>query len=85
MRGVAITAGGPENFTLNQLVETFEAVTGERGKVNHIPRPMMRLMSVVMKPLNPAMAGLIAAGVVMDTRDMTLDPLRPSIGIQRSR
>jgi hypothetical protein len=35
---------------------------------------MMPLMSVVMKPLNRAMAGLIAAGVVMDTRDMTFDP-----------
>jgi hypothetical protein len=35
---------------------------------------MMRLMSVLMKPFNRAMAGLIQAGVVMDTTDMTFDP-----------
>ena len=74
MRGVAVDAGGPENLTATQVVETFRAVTGARGKVSHIPLPMMRVMSAVMKPLNPTMARLIEAAVVMDTRDMTFDP-----------
>ncbi|HEY8845967.1 MAG TPA: hypothetical protein VIM24_04850, partial [Candidatus Limnocylindrales bacterium] len=56
------------------VVETFEELTGARGKVSHIPLPMMRVMSVLLKPLNPTMAGLIEASVVMDTRDMTFDP-----------
>ena len=37
---------------------------------------MMPLMSVVMKPINPALARQIQAGVVMDTTDMTWDPAR---------
>jgi uncharacterized protein YbjT (DUF2867 family) len=74
LRGAAIDAAGPANLTMDQLVETFQAVTGARGKISHVPLPMMRAMSVLMKPFNPSMAALVAAGVVMDTRDMTFDP-----------
>ncbi len=73
MMGVTVEVGGPENLTMVRLVETFQALTGARGKVSHIPLPMMRVMSVLMNPINPAMAGLIKAAVVMDTRDMSFD------------
>ena len=73
MRGATVDAGGPENLTMSQVVETFQAVTGARGKVSHVPLPMLRAMSSLMKPFNPTMAGLAKASVVMDTRDMTLD------------
>jgi uncharacterized protein YbjT (DUF2867 family) len=74
MRGAAVDVGGPENLSVKEVVETFQTVTGAHGKVSNVPLPMMRLMSVLMKRLNPAMAGLIEAAVVMDTRDMTFDP-----------
>ena len=74
MRGATVEAGGPENLTVKGVVETFQTVTGTRGKVSHIPLPMMRVMSALMKPINPTMARLIASAVVMDTRDMTFDP-----------
>jgi NADH dehydrogenase len=74
MRGAAIDVGGPENLSMAELVETFRTVTGARGKVSHVPLPMMRVMSAVMKPFKPAMAGVIQAAVVMDTMDMTFDP-----------
>jgi NADH dehydrogenase len=73
MRGVTVDAGGPENLTMNQVVETFQTVTGATGKVSHVPLPMLRVMSALMKPFNPTMAGLAGASVVMDTRDMTFD------------
>ena len=34
---------------------------------------MMRLMSVLMRPVHPRLARPIAAGVVMDTCEMTFD------------
>jgi uncharacterized protein YbjT (DUF2867 family) len=74
MRGAAVDAGGHQNLSMDELLESFRRVTGARGKVSHVPLPMMRLMSVLMKPFNRAMAGLIQAGVVMDTTDMTFDP-----------
>jgi NADH dehydrogenase len=73
MRGATIEVGGPANISMNALVETFQSLTGAQGKVGHVPLPMMRVMSAVMKPINPSMAGLVGAAVVMDTRDMTFD------------
>jgi uncharacterized protein YbjT (DUF2867 family) len=70
MRGASIDVGGPEDLTMSDLVAMFQKLTGARGKVSHVPLPMMR-MSVLMKALNPAMTGLIRAAVVMDTRGMT--------------
>lgn len=76
VRGETIEVGGPENLTLLQVAETFERVTGKTGKKSHVPLPMMRLMSIATKPVNPTMARQIQAGVVMDTADMTWDPAR---------
>jgi uncharacterized protein YbjT (DUF2867 family) len=70
LRGVEVEAGGPENLTMNQVVETFERISGKKGNVSHVPLPMMRLMSVVMRPIKPAMARLAQAGIVMDTSDI---------------
>jgi len=70
MRGVDLEVGGPENFTMNQVVESFERMTGRKGKVSHVPLNMMRIMSVVIRPIKPAMARIVQAGVVMDTSDI---------------
>lgn len=70
MRGVDLEVGGPENLTMNQVVEIFERVSGRKGKVSHLPRPMMRVMSVVMRPVKPAMARIVQAAIVMDTNDI---------------
>jgi uncharacterized protein YbjT (DUF2867 family) len=74
MRGVSVDVGGPENLTMNEVVATFQRVTGASGKVSHVPLPMMRVMSHLIRPFNSSMAGLIAAAVVMDSTDMTWDP-----------
>lgn len=74
MVGEVVEIGGLENLTMKQVAEIFERVTGRKGKVSHVPLPMMRLMSVLMRPLNPSLARQIHAGVVMDTSDMTFDP-----------
>jgi NADH dehydrogenase len=74
LRGVELEMGGPENLTLNQVVEIFERVSAKKGKVSHVPLPVMRMMSILMRPINPAMARLTQAGVLMDTTDMTWDP-----------
>jgi uncharacterized protein YbjT (DUF2867 family) len=88
MRGELVEVGGPENLSMEQVVQTFEAVTGKGGTKSHVPLPMMRLMSVLMRPVNPTLARQIQAGVVMDTRDMSFDPSEtmrryPSIPLTR--
>jgi uncharacterized protein YbjT (DUF2867 family) len=74
LRGGLVEVGGPENLTINQFVGTFEMLAGKEGKKSHVPLPMMRLMAVLMRPVNPTLARQIQAGVVMDTHDMSFDP-----------
>ncbi len=74
MQGVIVELGGPENLTMNQIVALAGRVTGMPVKVRHVPLEAMRILSVLMRPINPMLARQIQAGVVMDTRDMTFDP-----------
>jgi uncharacterized protein YbjT (DUF2867 family) len=74
LRGGLVEVGGPENLTMNQFVGIFEGLAGKEGKKRHVPLPMMCLMAVLMRLLNPTLARLIQAGVVMDTHDMSFDP-----------
>ncbi|MBA2535562.1 MAG: NmrA family NAD(P)-binding protein [Rubrobacter sp.] len=76
MRGEVVEVGGPENLTMKQFAQTFEAVSGSVGKTRHVPLPMMRLMSAMMRPVNPTLARQVRAGVVMDTEDMSFDPTK---------
>lgn len=68
-----LSVGGPDNLTFNQLVGDIERVAGRKAVVKHIPLPVMRLLSLVMRPIKPDVAGMIGAGVAMDTVDMTFD------------
>jgi uncharacterized protein YbjT (DUF2867 family) len=73
VRGVTIEVGGPDDVTMNDLVDTFRSVTGASGSVKHVPRAMLRAMSIVVRPFGAAIGWQSAAALVMDTRDMTFD------------
>jgi NADH dehydrogenase len=73
-RGRVIEIGGPENLTLEQVVATFERVSGRTAQRTYIPLPAMRAMAAVLRPFNPARARLIELGIRMDTTDQTFDP-----------
>jgi NADH dehydrogenase len=73
LRAATLDVSGPENLTFDGFVEVVMVATGVTGTVNHVPLPMLRLMSVALRPFKPVIAGQIAAAVVMDTRDMTAD------------
>jgi uncharacterized protein YbjT (DUF2867 family) len=72
-RNAVIEVGGPENLTMNQVAETFERVSGRQASKRHIPLPMMRMLSVLMQPVNPAMSRQIHAGIYMDTANQRYD------------
>jgi len=74
LRNAVIEVSGPENLTMRQVVSTFERETGKKGKVSSVPLPAMRVMSVLMRPVNAVMTRQIETGVMMDTRDMCADP-----------
>jgi uncharacterized protein YbjT (DUF2867 family) len=72
-RNAVIEVGGPENLTMNQVAEIFERASGRQAKKRYIPLPMMRVMSILMRPLNPAMSRLIRNGIYMDTANLRSD------------
>ncbi len=72
-RGQTISIGGPENLSVEQVVEIFERVSGRPAKKSHVPLPLMRVMRLLTRPLNPALSRQIAMGIFMDTADQTFD------------
>lgn len=73
-RGRAIEIGGPENLSFMDFAGTFERVTGRTASKRHIPLPMMRVMRLLMRPINPAFSRQIATGMYMDTANVAFDP-----------
>ena len=73
LRGATLDVAGPENLTFDAFVEVVRSATGATGTVAHAPLPMLRVMSVLLRPFKPVLAGQMAAAVVMDTRDMAAD------------
>jgi uncharacterized protein YbjT (DUF2867 family) len=73
LRGQAIDVGGPENLTFNELVRSIEAQSGRRAAVRHLPLPPLRVASALLRPFRPDLAGMIQAGLLTDTADMTFD------------
>ncbi|HEV2216147.1 MAG TPA: SDR family oxidoreductase [Candidatus Dormibacteraeota bacterium] len=73
MRRLAIDLGGPENLTLTQLVQVCEAESGRKARHVRIPRPILRLIAALARPLNAAAARLAADALVMDEMDFSFD------------
>ena len=73
LQNMVIEVGGPENLTMNQVAEIFERISGRQAKKRHIPLLMMRVMAILMQPLNPAMSRLIRNGIYMDTANLRYD------------
>jgi uncharacterized protein YbjT (DUF2867 family) len=68
-----VEIGGPENLTFLEIVATFERVTGKTSRRRHIPVPVMRLLSRVMRPFNPVLSRSIAAGALAATAPQPFD------------
>ena len=71
--GRTLDAGGPQNLSLNRLVEIVAESNGRRAKSRHIPLAALRLGALALRPFRPDIAGLLQAAVLMDTTDMSLD------------
>ena len=69
-----IDFGGPDTLTFNELAAIVQDVAGRRATVRHIPRPVLRAMSLVARPLSPQLARQSRGAVVLDTTDMSFDP-----------
>lgn len=77
LRGETIEVTGPEDLSMNELLQRSRTDTTAPGKVAHVPRSGLRVASFALRPINPCRAALIRAALVMDTWDMTAPPHPP--------
>jgi len=73
LRGRTLEVGGPENLTLNRLVEIVAQSHGLQAKARHIPLAVLRMGATALRLFKPDIAGLLQAAVLMDTTDMSFD------------
>jgi uncharacterized protein YbjT (DUF2867 family) len=75
LRAQTIEIGGPADLSFNQLAAMLAASLSVGGTpaARHVPRSVLRAMSVLMRPFKPSLARHAGAAVVMDTLDMTFD------------
>ena len=73
LRGRTVDVGGPQNLSVNELVEIIAASNGRQAKARYIPVATLRLGAFALRPFRPDIAGLLQAAVLMDTTDMGFD------------
>jgi uncharacterized protein YbjT (DUF2867 family) len=72
--GETLEVPGPEDRTLDSIVEAVAREVGMAPRIDHAPRSLIRLVAAVISVRNPVLAGQLRAALVMDTRDMRVDP-----------
>lgn len=74
--------GGPERLTRKQAADKFELALGEKLKRRYIPRPALRIGSILLRPVKPALASVMGQALAADRTDSRADdgPLR-AIGL----
>jgi NADH dehydrogenase len=65
--------GGPQTLTRLEVVAAFEAATGRRFRVRHVPRPVLKIGARVLARPKPAIASLMGMSLFADTHPSGLD------------
>lgn len=68
--GSVLDVCGPRNVTLTELAHEIAVDLGRKVKVRRIPVPVLRASRTLLRPIRPDIAGMIDAGIVMDSADM---------------
>jgi len=73
LRGHRIDVGGPENVTFDDFAHRVARALDRPAQIRHIPRPALRAMTALARPVSAAASRQASAALVMDTTDMTFD------------
>lgn len=70
LRGQVLEISG-EPMTMTELARALQAARGWHGTPRHLPRPLLLALSVIARPINPALARQTKTALAMDTRPLT--------------
>lgn len=65
---------GPENLSLLDVASVFERLRGAPARKQHLPVPVMKLLSAVVRPFNPVFARQVKAGALMASVPQEIPP-----------
>lgn len=60
LKNTIMNLGGPQALSMLEVVQIFEKVLGKKLKIKHTPAVIMKIMSYVLKPFNPAASNIMA-------------------------
>jgi uncharacterized protein YbjT (DUF2867 family) len=69
-----VPLGGPEAISREEAVQAFGHAAGRDISVRHVPRAMLRVGSVRMRRIRPAMASVMGMALASDRADTGLGP-----------
>ena len=73
VRNWTVEVGGPENLTLQQVVEAFEQVLHLHVKVRHLSVPTLRTIKLLVRPFNPVLSRQLGMAILLDTDKQSCD------------
>lgn len=87
MHNRTIEIGGLDNVTRKEIVEMYSSFTGKVIKVSHVPRGVLKVMSVLIKPFHPGLSRIMFLSQYLDARDESFDvrPLLENIPLKITR
>lgn len=87
MRNKTLEIGGLDNLSRKEIVEMYAAFTGKEIKVSHVPRSVLKVMSVLIKPFHPGISRIMYVGQYLDAMDESFDvrPLLENIPLKITR
>lgn len=81
-RGQVLEVAG-EPLTMNDLARALQESRGWRGAPRHLPRPALRMVSLLAGPMNPALARQSRTALAMDTGKLTAGVPALPVGLPR--
>jgi uncharacterized protein YbjT (DUF2867 family) len=69
LRGQVLEVAG-EPMTMTELAHALQGSLGWHGTPRHVPRPMLRALGTLARPVNPAFARKNRVALAMDTTDL---------------
>jgi len=83
-RDQVVEIGGPQNVSLNQLAADVQKAAGRNQAPRHVPRAMLHVMALALRPLRPDLARQARAALVMDSADFNASTLGQTYSDLRS-
>jgi hypothetical protein len=85
LRSQILDIVAPTCLTMRRIAERLIATSARPGRIAQVPQAVLRIMSVLAKPVAPSFARQAQAAVVMNTTDMTATPARSELaGVYQS-